>query len=196
VPQCRLLLPDHRLGIGDARVGRLDGPPPRPHGGLLGLFLGEQGLVLGAGHVEGGLGPVEFGRRELPLAASTVLRSLSLIEVLDLDQHPLRFCPSRIARRAGGIEVGAGPQQFGFRGKDRGLGHFQSAAAWSTAISNDTGSIDAITSPRVTLLLKSAGTSMTWPETWVPTRTVATGSSVPVATTAESTSPRATSAKR
>ena len=49
-----------------------------------------------------------------------------------------------------------------------------------------------MTWPLRTIELKSAYSSCTVPDTWVPTSTVSTACSVPVAATASTTSPRVT----
>ena len=54
----------------------------------------------------------------------------------------------------------------------------------------------AITSPFFTCELKSANSSTMRPDTWLPTCTVFSGDSVPLAVTVEVTRPRATTSVR
>ena len=61
----------------------------------------------------------------------------------------------------------------------------------STCDSNSEGSRRAMTSPARTMELKSAYSASMMPETWLPTCTVVTASSAPVAPTVSTTSPRA-----
>jgi hypothetical protein len=68
------------------------------------------------------------------------------------------------------------------------------ARACSTCVSKSEGSSSAITWPRRTRALKSARNDLIVPETWVPTCTVVTACTLPVASTCSTTSPRVTTA--
>ena len=70
------------------------------------------------------------------------------------------------------------------------------ALAWLTLASKDSGSMRAISWPFFTTELKSACSSLIWPEICEPTCTVITALRVPVAETAEVRGPRVTAAVR
>jgi hypothetical protein len=65
-----------------------------------------------------------------------------------------------------------------------------SALRWSTCCSNGVGSSSASSCPLLTWLLKSAWRRAMMPDTWLPTCTVVTAETVPVALTVMVTLPR------
>ena len=71
-----------------------------------------------------------------------------------------------------------------------------SAWAWLTFAWKISGSIRAMTCSFLTGVLKSAISSLIWPETWLPTWTVVTALRLPVADTAAVRGPRSTRAVR
>ena len=71
-----------------------------------------------------------------------------------------------------------------------------SAWAWFTFAWKISGSIRAMTWSFLTSVLKSAISSLIWPETWLPTWTVVTALRLPVAETAAVRGPRSTRAVR
>ena len=71
-----------------------------------------------------------------------------------------------------------------------------SALAWVTLASKISGSMQAMTWFFSTIVLKSANSSLTWPETWLPTCTRITALRLPVDDTAAVRGPRSTRAVR